>query len=198
MEIPDAAMDSYDQYAARLVGRSIVGATYYDDPGRNGEYIGRYRMADTAKLGIELQLDDGSYLSIGWGPFQDPALYATYPGSESMLIEPGESFRPMDDYQPWSMISDERWVTFLDRTITRVSLYREWDADHNRLLSPLDLVLEFAVPPRLFIAVGRIEDDTFSVSAGDNLIVVFDEQTAQRFSLGPYASRTHKHLAFEG
>lgn len=184
------SMDEFERYAASLYGHAISKVIYWDFRPESGDPLQRHASCDTTEFAVELHLDDGKVLSVAWdayGQLNDHGLRilaGRFPDVRGVAPE---------QLGPWEMTRDERWAAFIGRPITTVSVYRLWDPDANALCEPLDLVLGVAGGARLFVSAGRVfPDEKFVVVSGDNIVIVFDEGTARKFQLGPYAPESFK------
>lgn len=181
--------DTFETTASSLLGRRIEQVTYYDYPLEGGTFDPFMAFVHSMRVGLELSCDDGFRLSITWGPW-------THDPEVGLRLQSPSLQREMSDDQPMyvelDVSSDSQWAPLLDSPIVQVDVYWQWVEEEHALTEPLDLVIGFAHGTRLFVSAGHCDGERFMVSTGDNLVIVFDEGTAEKFRLGPYAPHDFK------
>ena len=181
--------EAFENLAYSLIGHEFTRVIYYDMQEETGTYSGSYDSTDSVNWGAAFLLDDGREISVSWPPWHEA-------NENGLHLETGAFLDvwPLGatSYSAWKILDSANWHSFRKMRITAVEIYWEWHQEENRLVAPFDLVLTFDAGQRLFVCAGYYDGKKFLVMAGDNLTFVFDEDTAKRLGIGPYADPCFK------
>lgn len=91
----------------------------------------------------------------------------------------------------WEVSRESRWGGVLGQPIRHVHTFWSWyEEDRDRIFFPEVLMLDFGPAERVYVTVrdARAEEEDRPVV--EQLSVFFDEDTARRYQVGPYAGRS--------
>ncbi len=165
----------------RLLGKPLRAVRYYDIaydhglPGWNW-WNGAFHNPD---FGLELSLEGTDDCFIGWGSqFLDYNLFAY------------DSAAAFDYYAPrsYDVSGEAGWHSHLGQVIRQIRIFWSfWEDEGQKLWYPQDLELSFEDGSKVWMgAYLYMAPYDYLFPSGDELLVVFDQEAARKYCMGPY------------
>jgi len=171
----------FEQRARALVGESIVGVRYfeidYGVPGWEWEHL------HSVDFCVEWKMESNCVFCVIWdAEFYQYGLSVNERPCENELHDP----------TVWDVVSDSNWVSLLHRKIRGVEVYWSYFEnleDGSRYYYPQGMEITFERDDKIFLSAAEIHPDTGELWAEgtDNMVVIFSDDVARRYCLGPYA-----------
>jgi len=171
----------FEQRACALVGESIVGVRYFEiDYGVPGWDREQFHSLD---FGVEWRMDSGRIFCM----VTDSEFYPY-----GLSLREWSCENELHDPTVWDVVSDSNWVPLLNRKIRGVRVYWSYFEeleDGSRYYYPQDMEVTYEHDNKIFLSAAEIDPDTGEVWATgtDNMVVIFSDDAARRYCLGPYA-----------
>ncbi len=133
-------------------------------------------------FGCDLEMTDGSIFGIIWDDEFTQFGIGVYRQSLSDQL---------NDPRVWLVTSEPHWAGLIGQVIENVSVYWSWEqyAGHERQAYPQDIALEFDNGSRVFFSAAQFNSKSGQLwGTSDDIVVIFDEDSAKRYGVGPYAN----------
>lgn len=180
---------AYEERYAALVGLRLAGVTYYElDNGVDEPTWPLYRnVGHWLDWGLDLHSLDASTLSLGWSSEFVQFDMALFEGPYKKLFAADANVVARD-------VSREReWLPYLDQEILGVEIYwsrTDWRSSHGERresVHPQDVVLHFDALAPVYVGARQYSDEADELwLMTDNVFVVFSDDVARRYRIGPY------------
>jgi len=176
----------FDANLNRLVGFTIERVVYFELDYQDGRpyFRDHPETGHFLDFGVELIDANGRSSCITWdGTFFQYGL-GVFVDIPSADVLPGLSY---------DVTNDPEWTPFLRRRIDSVESYWAWVADSmapdaNRTYYPQDIRLTFDNNRSIYFSAAQFVDDSGKLfGMSDNVLIVFNDDVAQRHELGPWA-----------
>jgi hypothetical protein len=172
----------FEQRAKELSGQHIAKVRYFDipDPDDTASWNVNTEPFDLLAFGLDLEMQTGRVFGFTWG---------------SEFIQYGLSFHShslKDELLNASSLdvsNQSRWVSLLHQRIHQATIYwHTFVRDGVQKRFPQDLELIFESGAKVFICARIYQttsDELFPFA--DEIAVIFNDQLAQQYHVGPYA-----------
>jgi len=176
----------YDANLNRLIGFAIARVRYFEVDYQDGRpyFRDHSEIGHFLDYGVELSDPQGVTACISWdGTFFQYGL-AVYPDSSSSDVLAGLAYDVSDD---------PMWEPYIGHRITGADSYWSWVAESmkpnaERTYYPQDIRLTFDNRRSLYLSAAQYLENSGSVfGMSDNVLIVFDDEAAKVYQLGPWA-----------
>jgi len=182
---------AYEERFAALIGLRLSGVTYCEI-----DYEGDYgwdrsrAVGHLLDFGLALQFEGGKAYSLSWDQEFEPYGLQMNAGPASSLVLPTANARFVD------ASSEAEWRPYLGREISELEVY--WyrsteppnEGVHSYSSYPQDLSVGFTGLPSIYLGAYEYNADKDSLwGMTDNLLVVFSDDVARRYQVGPHDDR---------
>ncbi len=172
--------DEFEAIVAQLIGTDIVRVSYFEIEygDQQAGWKGDPRF-DSLDYGVQLEDARGKVFSITWdAAFVEYGLCVCARSMAEIVVGP----------RKWDVSVESRWSKLIGERVIRVDVYwlRAWENDPEVIEYPQDLCLSFSNGEVVFISATECLPNSGLFGMMDNILVVFGDESAKAFGLGPH------------
>jgi len=175
----------FEKICSDVISGSIIGVNYVNISGMTDFNLFSDSSFDSVDFGVELEMIDGSLLSISWG---------------TEFVQYGISLRKYRLNEVFNNVSTldvgrrSRWSTLLSVPIRHISIY--WHVLISNGISkeyPQDLEIAFDSNKTVWIGARvYIPKEDALLPFSDEITIIFDDEIAQKYHMGKYSQHNDK------
>jgi hypothetical protein len=185
----DTQRAAFEQHAQALCGQRIAKVRYFEINYEDGQLGWNYygNRFDTLDFGLELEMESGELFDVIWD--KEFVQYNLSLRNGSLREEFLNGIVAVRD-----VTTEPNWRRLQHQPISEVRVYwSRQEVDGVRTFYPQTIEITFAEADKVYLSAASYRpsrDELWSVS--DDVLVIFRDEVAQRYHVGPYAVATER------
>jgi hypothetical protein len=170
----------FEQQARRICGERIARVRYFEIAYEDGKPRWRREFGDVLDFGLDLETSNGRAFQVTW----DSRFFAY-----GLSLQEGHLEEHLSAAAVWDVTEESRWSQVVNQTVRDVAVYwSEVESDGSVTCYPQDMALIFESGAKVFLSASQYVEDTDELfGMSDEVAVIFDEETAERYQVGKCA-----------